>query len=638
MTWIRRLRLFSRRTSFSNNLEYLGEDFLKRVAGAARKESWGRTIVQLAWTAGPVTYLALQGGYHLGYGTNAPSNLFIYFAMYTIIAGAAAILVRFVYQMTRGQDLEKGENALRGSLVRLPELIFYARNEALHYYDQENRKLLAAMHLLENPDAFNESIEAAILDVSDDPALALAAQRIEIYRKNGLYARIEDERSAVADRLTKLIEKVSPSSPAVADLIERRFHGRPPDRQTGRPRTEGFIWRVLSAGEEHDFDMMSLADAEEIFTLAYEMLAGRDIPVFSLRYIGSKNFTEASEQLDRHRLAFRKAAYLRNNKLRAMAELFVDSNPVDIVPAATPVLSTVDRMYRNILQAIEELYRELKKQTGNIPFQRRKKYSSKELHDKLLQLSTALALHRSLRAANLQMQKRYTALRRSEAKYQEIKSNAAKKFPLHLLTPGEKSRGIRIVEKHIELSKSEKLRFAKEVHKLLGTFGENRTPHMNDYKKLAIDIAMRLEQDLQISRFEIQYAVESSNAPYLASVELDMSATAKAGMAVSLVREVQKNVRTPIHRLAHVLVNYHGMPLSEKSIDFLVEKYEADPARLQQLLPEPSAVPVAGDTLEQTETNSVGKTPPRQAQILEIHRLDKKYQELLDYAVRRNLA
>ncbi|MGC9311733.1 MAG: hypothetical protein ACP5IA_03500, partial [Sediminispirochaetaceae bacterium] len=212
MTWLRKLQLRSNRSSITNNLEYLGEDFLRRVVRAARKESWGRTVIQLAWTAGPVTYLALQGGYHLGYGTNAPSRLFIYFAMYTAIAGLFAILMRFLYQVTRGQELEKGEEALSRCLARLPELILLARNETLLYYDEENRKLLAAKYLLENPDAVTETIKTAVMDIGGDPAVAQAAQQIEIYRRNGLYARIEDERTRVSDRLERIIGNVRPSS------------------------------------------------------------------------------------------------------------------------------------------------------------------------------------------------------------------------------------------------------------------------------------------------------------------------------------------------------------------------------------------------------------------------------------------
>src|SRR6056297_1621643 len=623
-----RLRLRSKRTSLSENLEYLGEDFLKRVTKAARKESWGRTVIQLAWTAGPVTYLALQGGYLLGYGTSAPSNLFIYFAIYTIIAGVFAILMRFLYQITRGQELEKAEEAIKQALVHLPDLILYARNQTLFYYDEGNRTLLAAKYLLENPDALPFTIKTGVRDVTKDDVLASAAQRIEIYRKNGLYARIQDERSRISDKLGRAIEEVQLSSQAVADVLEKRFSGHPPSRFTGRTRTEGFIGRVLAAGEEHYFDAITLNDAEEIFTLAYEMLAGRNIPVFSLRYIGSKEFTEVSENFDRARLAFRKAAYIRNSKLRALAELFVESKPVDIVPAAAPIFTKVERMYDNILRALEDLYKELKKQTGSMPFQRKRRKSNEELRRKFEKLSTAIDLYRSLRSANNHLHKRYASLRRAERRYNETKANSAKQFPLHLLNPREHSRGIKIVEKHIELSRSSKMRCALAVQKMLTKRGKGSLhlalPHVEDYKKLAIDIAMKLEQELNISRFEIEYAIESSNAPYLSSLEMDMSATTKMGIAVSLVREIQKNMITPINRLAHVLVNYHGMPLEQESIDYLVNRYGADPERLAKFLPE-------HDTSSKKEETS---KPPH---LLEIHPLDKKYQELIDEAVKRHL-
>src|SRR6056297_2053142 len=240
-----RLRLRSKRTSLSENLEYLGEDFLKRVTKAARKESWGRTVIQLAWTAGPVTYLALQGGYMLGYGKTAPPNLIIYFAIYTVIAGVFAILMRFLYQLTRGQDLEKAEAALKYALAHLPDLILHTRNEMLLFYDTENRQLLAAKYLLENPDAITETVHTAVKDVSGDDLLAQAAQRIEIYRKNGLFARIEDERNSVKARLEQVVEQITLSSSTVADLLKRRFEGRPPSRSSGRIRTEGFIGRTL---------------------------------------------------------------------------------------------------------------------------------------------------------------------------------------------------------------------------------------------------------------------------------------------------------------------------------------------------------------------------------------------------------
>ena len=173
------------------------------------------------------------------------------------------------------------------------------------------------------------------------------------------------------------------------------------------------------------------------------------------------------------------------------------------------------------------------------------------------------------------------------------------------------------------------MHLAGYVQRLLQALGEKPSPTTEDYKKTALDIAIKLETWLKISRFEVQYAVEGSNAPYLSALDVDMTAATKAGMAVSLVREVQTNMHTPIHRLAYVLVNYHGMPLEEESIEFLADRYGADRERLRHLLPE-----------EETSTETSGassaspeETPPH---LLEIQRLDRKFRDLLDNAMKKN--
>jgi len=200
-------------------------------------------------------------------------------------------------------------------------------------------------------------------------------------------------------------------------------------------------------------------------------------------------------------------------------------------------------------------------------------------------------------------------------KYNAIKTESARQFPLHLLKPREHGQGIRIIEKHIELSRKSIQRFARHVQRFLQFLDEFRSPVTEDYKKCAVDIAMKLETELKLSRFEVQYAIEGSNAPYLSALDVDMTAATKAGMAVSLVREAQKTMHTPIHRIAYVLVNYHGMPLNQESIDFLAERYGANRERLEKLLPEEGA-----DTESvQSPPASVGETPPH---MLAIHRLD----------------
>jgi hypothetical protein len=617
---------------YLSNLELLGEQFMQRVNKALRKESWGKTILQLAWTAGPVTYLALQGGYMLGFGKQAPPNLILYFGIYTIIAGLVAVLVRFVYHLTRGQDIEEAQQALTHALNTLPDLILLARNQSLLEYDEENRKFLGAKYLLENPDAMAETVKTAVENVTGDEKLATAAARIEIFRKNGLFAPIEDIWEEIEKNYHRTIEEVREKSPAVALILERRLKGDAPRKRSGRSRTEGFIQRVLTAGEEHNFDLMSLNDAEEMYTLAYELLADRSIPILALKYIGSREFSEVSNQIDSARMAFRKAAYIRNSRLRRLAELFSESDQVVVVPAATPVLTTLDSMYRNVTAAMESFYKEVKRRVDLQ--QRRRRRADQDLEEDLIKLKTAVELYRSLRQASIITEKHYRAFQRAQERYEHVLTNKAKHFTLKLLREKERGKGIRIVERRLALSQKSKLRLSRQLHSIIGQVETNDVGHtavfkphttaekvfeVEDYKKVAFDIAMALEKEIGLGRFDIQYAIESSNAPYLSALEVGLTTATKTGWAVSLVKEVQENKQKAIHRLSQVLVNYHGVPLDEQDIDYLAATYGADRVLLAWMNPEDTP----------TNYSLPYLNPP---QLLSVKPLDPKYQRLLDHA------
>ena len=162
-------------------------EFVSRLTRALRKESWGRNFIQLAWTAGPVTYLALNGGYFIGFGVPAPPELFLYFGGYTIIAGVFAVAVRIGYNALHGAENERMEIALTNVMGRIPELIAEARNRSLETYDGADRVFLAAKYLLDNTDATEQMVRQAVLDLTDDAELATAVRSIEVYRRAGLF-------------------------------------------------------------------------------------------------------------------------------------------------------------------------------------------------------------------------------------------------------------------------------------------------------------------------------------------------------------------------------------------------------------------------------------------------------------------
>ncbi|MDC7226020.1 MAG: hypothetical protein PQJ61_04565 [Spirochaetales bacterium] len=623
MTWLKKLRHKTIKYSLNSNIESIGDDFINRVLHAARQDNWGLRVMQLAWTAGPVTFMALQGGYLLGYGKSAPMELFVYFAIYTIIAGIVAILIRFLYQMTKGDERIKMEKALKQSFIRLPELILLTRNELLHEYDAKNRNLLTARYLLENPDSNIEAIKAAIYDITEKTELRFAIERIEIFRENGLFARIEDENLKITDELEEAVAELTKASPAVANLVKRRFAGNPPNRQTGRLRTEGFISRALSAAEKDEYLSLTLQDAEEIFTLAFELLADRDIPLFRLKYRGSEEFTKTSENLEKARLAYRQKVFQRNNKLRKLADLFSESDEVDFLSAASPTFSTIDVMYKNILLAIDSMYDELLKYTRSSPAILRTKKSISKNRIKFRKLEQAIDLHKALVTANSRLDKYYDNLLLAEKRYNKTAAKATQDFPLRLLDEKQRGHGIKIIQDHILLSKNNKKLFAVELKKLLKAFDNSKHANTIKLRKLAVDIMMLLDSSLKLGQFRIQYAIESSNASYLSSLNLNLSASAKTGMAVTLIKEIQKNVRVHIHRLMFSLVNFHKMPLDPDSIELLVNKFGADRDYLEKITP-----------TEESAQETLNKHP---AHLLKTTQLDRKYIKLIELALKKNM-
>jgi len=111
----------------SNYLENLGESLAGRISSAIKKESWVITLLSLAWTAGPVSYLGLQAGYYIGYQEFAPTDLIIYFAIFTFVAGLIGVASRVINNIVKGPKIEELEDAFLHLVDLIPEYSFIIR-------------------------------------------------------------------------------------------------------------------------------------------------------------------------------------------------------------------------------------------------------------------------------------------------------------------------------------------------------------------------------------------------------------------------------------------------------------------------------------------------------------------------------
>ncbi|MDP1756453.1 MAG: hypothetical protein Q8L38_03270, partial [Pseudohongiella sp.] len=64
---------------------------LDQLARSVRRVRMSRSLLGLAWTAGPVTALGLYGGYYIGYGQLPSNQQLVYFVSFTVLSGLIAL-------------------------------------------------------------------------------------------------------------------------------------------------------------------------------------------------------------------------------------------------------------------------------------------------------------------------------------------------------------------------------------------------------------------------------------------------------------------------------------------------------------------------------------------------------------------
>lgn len=548
-------------------------ELVRDINRALRRESWGRNIIQLAWTAGPVTYLALQGGYFLSYGQPAPPSVFIYFGAYTIIAGVVAILARLIYQITRGREVERGTRILRDCLDQLPRLLLAARDTALSSYEEADARLLAAMHLLANPDATELAVAAAIRDLGGSRDLAYAFQRIEVYRRNGMPSRVEAERSRIEAEVDRLCGELEGRSPDTAALVRRRSHGHTPSKRRGRVRTEGFIERALAAESEGNRRLMSLTDVEEILTFAIEMLAGRSLMLITFEFAGDRRIADAWAALERTRREFRARLRSRNSRLRIAAER-LSSRMEGVVPSMARIRD-LNELRDDVVAAIDGWARELERP-------RLRKLPKREVEA----FRRALNTYRYLEQANDGLHRSHGRMVEAVERYQSVvEARTSRDETISFAVDG--GDGVRISESEIGLDERARIGLARATRKILEDADAWKSESVDlsagDILGVAVDILSAIEDRLPLYRSDVQQAVELSRAPTIESLEPGLSADVRAGWAAALIDEVEDNHAEYALRRVEQLVRFHGLRLSAQAHRKIAEQFGIDLNRLQAL-------------------------------------------------------
>ncbi|MCH8558537.1 MAG: hypothetical protein LAT84_11975 [Balneolia bacterium] len=553
---------------------------------------WSKSLMQLFWTAGPVTGLGLIGGYWIGYGKLPPFELLIYFISFTVFSGLIGLVAKVVYDGTRGHLKEQGERDIRTVNDKLGDLVLEVRDMQVEGYEGDARKREAALQLLRRVDLTPYGVSIAFTNLTGDPETGRIMAQLSAYRKTGLNSRVNDLYETYRPHIENAIAELEASSPEAARELSQRFTGQTnTSLKKGVERDAHFLQRVMSAIEFNNPLLMTLSDVEEMIILAFELVNGREIPTLVFAYSGKWKFARTLDQLERRRSSYRVIQARGGNRMRALAAFLRESDYVegDELPKGLPMhqlIIHINDVLNRLSTDIELLSDRSSSSENNSP---------ERLRHLISIMETSVELYKLGYDGFKEIGKRHAQLIEASGKWEKL-INESPGSPGDLkIGPGR--RGLRIRENVISLNEEARLDLCRhlvwyfEREGMTGKGAGWHTHHrLNDYEKrtesarlLAIELALALEPHIGLSRPEIQRNINATRAIYLGELNPDMSAAQKEELGQRMAREVDQSLGSAAEQLAEALVRLYRVELHEEARDFLHYQYGARPEMLQLL-------------------------------------------------------
>ena len=565
-------------------LEREGRNEIRRITAAVDKVPWSVSLMQILWTAGPVTLLGAWGGYLLGYGKAPTMENYVFFISYTVITGAAGILANLGYHLTRGRKAEKTSGQIEQVIKALPELLLVTRDLIVDNLEGDARRREAAAMLLRKHDLSPEGVELAAIELLDDRESARLIGQIDVYRRVGLHARIRDLVAQYRDTLEPQFNALYEAAPIATHLLRERFEGRAPDLHQGVPRDENFIERVMAAIEQDNDLLMTLQDVEEMLILAFELISGREIPVLSFEYRGRWRLAQAFDNLEEARARQRIAQATGLSRLKALNVYLAEQSGTLVEDAASGLRAEL--LLERSVKAMDALAEQIVHLAQAVEAGQEER--KRALRTKSDILANAIQLYKSVSSAYEQVGRSHAQLLKSVDRWERITASLSDDTTRLRLGPGR--RGLRIRERTIALDDEAKARVCKHLARYLtqaGITSRHRDTRLSvgvdAAKRLAIEIFIALEPHVGLSQPATQRAINSSNAADFGQIEPNLSAAAKAALGASMVREVDTELSRAAESLALALVRHYRVELEPAAIEFLKRQYGARDSTLKML-------------------------------------------------------
>ncbi len=570
------------------------------VLNAVYSESWSQNALILLLTAGPVTYIGLQIGYYLGYGTLASTELVIYFAGFTIVSGLLGIGLRILDNILKARRKRKDMDHYNTVMDFLPDLIKLSQNIRLYGLEFDERQEEASLNVLKNTHAEVDAIETAVFSLTGSAVLSDGIKRIEIFRRNGLPVIVRDTARGIYEEAHTNISRVRERRPDIADQLEVRLMGKAPTLEEGLKRSEGFLERLLAWMENFNEDLLRPRDFEELFTLVLELICDREIPLLSIDYNGPNTISKAATALNRARDSYRIAHGARFSRLKSLERYFRDIEDLEdqLQPAqkeATLVLDAINRQTGQLCDLINKLINEFNSPWPD--FERRKKI--RRLKKLTVYLKTVLGLYQELVKAHDTVVRYREALKRALAKWEDVSAGDSNPLMPLFDTLFRSNRNLTVTERMIKLTDPDKIKLSRRLSGILRNYfrsysilltnpqfeitADKHSVAEEEMQKLAVEMLHTLEEMIEISKPENQRAIEYSNAPNYESLEIGLSKNTKIGWAMAITGEVEDDLSFMAERLFRAMIAQYGVEPDDEIQNLLVETYNARESVLNYL-------------------------------------------------------
>lgn len=581
---------------------------IRQISEAVTTMPWGISLLSLAWTAGPVTLIAAQLSYVLGYNKAPTQENLIFFIIYTVITGVAGIVAQITYRLTRVPKLEEEKRRVSLVLEQLPELRWQVLDLHTHQHNVEQRQRYVAKLLLQKADLDPESLKQAIYDLTLNKAFARLISQIEIYRQVGMDRRIDDLVESQRFLIRHVLVQLETVEPDAIPIIRARLQGDSPDQKLGMPRQENFIERIFAAIEEENDLLMSDEDVEEMIVLAFELLCGRKISMLTFAYRGRWELADALDRMERYRSEYRIAQATGLSRIRALASFINQQNLAQRVSEEDVIEQLQLNQSADTLVESAEIYMDERAESLSEycrKARRKKAKVDKEwIREQSRELGEALNLWKEIRRSYERIGRIHVQLLKASERWEKFVDTFS--VSDNKLQIGSGHRGLKVTEKFVYLDEEAISEVCTRLHSFMAKHKltpedqnqarnkalrgrversslpeDHITPELA--KQLAIEIALALEPHIHLSRPEIQRAIYSTNAIYMNDIEPGMSAATKVAMGAAMANEKRHDLSVAAERLALALVKHYRVELGEEAVAFLRDTYHARESRLNML-------------------------------------------------------